>query len=266
MHQLFLRLFRIVLTVLCCLMVAQSAQAQKKRLTDRSDVKAFVQHMVKTHQFDKKQLETWLNQVQIQPEVLKSIAKPAESLPWYRYEPIFLTPERVNAGVQFWQENAATLTKASEVYGVPPEIIVAILGVETFYGKRAGKYGVFDSLVTLAFDYPPRAKFFRSELEQFLLLARTEKWDPKSIKGSYAGAMGYPQFIASSYHRFAVNLMKITNGICCIRAKTPSAALETILKPMVGNPINPLHSKRRWKANNFSKRLPAKPIPSLNIR
>lgn len=198
MRQLFL-------AMVCVFYSLTALAAANQTLTQREDVKTFVQHMVKQHQFNRKQLENWLNQVEIQQEVLTSIAKPAESLPWYRYEPIFLTSDRIKAGVAFWQDNKVSLEKASKKYGVPPEIIVSILGVESFYGQKKGKYPVFDSLATLAFDYPPRSKFFKDELEQFLLLAREQNWDPKSIRGSYAGAMGCPQFIASSYHHYAVD-------------------------------------------------------------
>jgi len=190
-------------TLLLCLfsftIVAHAA------FTDHPPVKQFIQHMVQKHHFSESELEACLNQVTIQTEVLTAIAKPAESKPWKHYQTVFLTPERIEQGVVFWQTHAQTLKKAQEKFGVPPEIIIAIIGVETFYGKRTGQYPVLDSLATLAFHYPPRATFFLSELEEFLLLAREEKWDPKQIKGSYAGAMGTPQFIASSYRRYAID-------------------------------------------------------------
>ncbi len=182
-----------------------SANAHEKPLTDREDVKAFVNMMVKKHHFDAVQLKSWLNKAKIQPTILTTISKPAEKMPWHRYEPIFLTQKRIDEGVVFWKQNKAALAKAEKEYGVPAEIITAIIGVETFYGKHAGQHSVLDSLVTLGFDYPPRSKFFLSELEEFLLLAREEKWDPTTIKGSYAGAMGKPQFISSSYRRYAID-------------------------------------------------------------
>lgn len=181
------------------------ATAETTPLTQRADVKAFIQRMVNQHHFDEKQLNTWFNQANVQPSIIASISKPAEVLPWHRYEAIFLTPQRIQEGAAFLQTHAKTLKAAQQKYGVPPEIIAAILGVETFYGTRTGQYNVLDSLITLGFDYPPRSKFFLSELEQFLLLARDEKWDPTQIKGSYAGAMGYPQFISSTYKHYAVD-------------------------------------------------------------
>ncbi|MBN9288172.1 MAG: lytic murein transglycosylase B [Gammaproteobacteria bacterium 39-13] len=174
-------------------------------LTERPDVKAFIQDMKRKHHFDEQLLKKWLGQAKIQSSIITTMTKPAEKKPWYKYQAIFLSPQRINDGVTFWQANKAALAKAEKEYGIPPEIVIAIIGVETFYGKHAGQYSVLDALVTLGFDYPPRSKFFLSELEEFLLLAREEKWDPTQIKGSYAGAMGKPQFIASSYRRYAVD-------------------------------------------------------------
>ena len=116
-----------------------------------------------------------------------------------------MTEQRINQGVQFWRDNRDTLERAQATYGIPPEMITAIIGVETFYGKYKGKYPVFDTLVTIAFDYPKRTAFFKKELEQYLLLIREEKLDAQALKGSYAGAMGKPQFISSSYRHYAVD-------------------------------------------------------------
>lgn len=181
------------------------AAAQESTFISRPAVQAFIQHMVDKHHFDRPMLEAWLSAVEIQPSIITAMTKPAEKLPWYRYQAIFLTPARIEGGVRFWQENKAQLVQAQAQYGVPAEIIVAILGVETFYGQHTGKYWVLDSLATLGFDYPPRSTFFLSELEEFFILAREEQWDPTTIKGSYAGAMGKGQFISSSYRRYAVD-------------------------------------------------------------
>jgi membrane-bound lytic murein transglycosylase B len=171
----------------------------------RSDVKDFIQMMASKHDYDSGMLADWFQRATKQEGTLKAIAKPAEGLPWYRYRKIFITEKRINHGVQFWQQHEKELERAQQDYGVPPEIIVAIIGVETFYGKHAGKYPVFDTLVTLGFDYPKRGEFFRSELEQYLLLIREENMEPFSLKGSYAGAVGKPQFISSSYRHYAVD-------------------------------------------------------------
>ena len=134
------------------------------------------------------------------------MARPAERVvPWFEYRNIFMTEERIAAGVRFWTEHAATLEQVAERYGVAPEMIVAIVGIETYFGTRMGRYRVLDALATLAFAYPPRAAFFTSELESFLLLSREEQVDPTAALGSYAGAMGAGQFIPSSYRAYAVD-------------------------------------------------------------
>ena len=174
-------------------------------LTQREDIKTFINQMVEKHQFDRKTLNAWFQEAKLQPSIITAMTKPAEKLPWYRYETIFLSPKRIQEGVTFWKENQADLDKAYAQYAIPPEIIVSIIGVETFYGKNCGNYRVLDSLVTLGFDYPPRSTFFLSELEQFFLLAREQGWDLTQIKGSYAGAMGKGQFMPSSYRKYAVD-------------------------------------------------------------
>lgn len=172
----------------------------------RNDIEQFINEMVKDHQFDREQLTHWLDQAEKKQAVLDAISRPAEKeKTWKDYRAIFMTEERINLGVQFWQANEKVLDDVSKKYGVPPEMIVAILGVETRYGRNTGSYRVIDALTTLGFDYPPRAKFFRSQLKEFFLLAREQKHDPLDLKGSYAGAMGYGQFIPSSYRHYAVD-------------------------------------------------------------
>ena len=175
------------------------------RLDPDTEIAPFVSELVSRHGFESEQLERILGGVRVRPDVLEAIARPAESLDWYQYRPIFLTETRIAKGEKFWRAHADTLTEASREFGVSAEIIVAIIGVETLYGTRKGKHLVLDSLATLAFRYPRRSKFFRSELEQFLLLAQQEGFDTPKVKGSYAGAMGIPQFISSSYRRYAVD-------------------------------------------------------------
>jgi len=183
--------------------------------SQREDVKEFINDMVKEHSFDRGLLVKWMEKVKQQKTAIAAIARPAEGKPWKDYRPIFITSKRINKGVTFWKKHAQTLAKAEKRYGVPAEIIVAIIGVETFYGKRSGNYPVLDALTTLGFDYPienttverrdRREKFFRKELKEFLLMSREEKVDPRTLKGSYAGAMGMPQFISSSFREYAVD-------------------------------------------------------------
>jgi membrane-bound lytic murein transglycosylase B len=173
---------------------------------DNPDVQGFIDSMVKQHQFNRQELETLFAGAKKREDILEAIARPAEKTkPWYEYRKIFIKPERIEGGVDFWKENVDILEKAREQYGVDPAIVVAVIGVETRYGANTGSYRVIDSLSTLAFAYPPRSKFFRSELEQFLILAREEDVDTRTAKGSYAGAMGYGQFIPSSYRNYAVD-------------------------------------------------------------
>ncbi len=174
-------------------------------VAERDDVKTFIQEMVDRHQFDVQKLTSLFSKVVLKQKIIDAISRPAEGKPWFQYRPIFVTKTRIREGVTFWNENEAILNAAEEKYGVPPEIIVAIIGVETRYGRHKGSYRVMDSLSTLAFAYPKRSKFFRSELEHYLLLTREEGLKALDIKGSYAGAMGKSQFISSSYRNYAVD-------------------------------------------------------------
>lgn len=174
-------------------------------LVQRPAVQTFISRMVEKHGFSKSDLDKLFGKVKIQQTIIDAMNHPAEHLPWYRYRKIFLTESRIQSGLKFWDNNHALLSRIASRYGVPPEIIVAILGVETRYGARTGSYRVIDSLSTLAFDYPPRGDYFQRELESFLLLTRQEKANPLQELGSYAGAMGMPQFMPSSYNTYAVD-------------------------------------------------------------
>lgn len=167
---------------------------------------AFIEKMVTQHKFDRAAVTALVEGAEINQSILDAISRPAERVvPWFEYRNIFLNEARIAAGAKFWTEHADIVSAASERYGVDPEIIVAIVGVETFFGTRMGRYRVLDALATLAFAYPPRAQFFAGELEHFLLLAREDKVDVKTALGSYAGAMGAGQFIPSSYRAYAVD-------------------------------------------------------------
>lgn len=167
---------------------------------------SFIAAMVEQHGFDRAELTALLDGAVIDSTVLETMARPAERVaPWFEYRNIFITEERIAAGVSFWNEHAETLDAVAERYGVAPEMIVAIIGIETYFGTRMGRYRVLDALATLAFAYPRRASFFSSELESFLLLAREEQVDVTTALGSYAGAMGAGQFIPSSYRAYAVD-------------------------------------------------------------
>ena len=172
------------------------------------DVRDFIQFMHEQHGFDVAHLTQQFSDIHSNATVLRAIqpaAVPEQQRSWERYRARFLNERRLGNGLRFWQENRAELLRAEAIYGVPQEIIVAIIGVETEYGRNMGKFSVLEALTTLAFDYPPRAAFFRGELEQFLLMARENGIRPLDYKGSYAGAIGIPQFMPSSQRRFAVD-------------------------------------------------------------
>lgn len=186
-----------------------SDKVSSVKLTSQEDatkaINTFAVEMANKYQFDKKEILQLLSSFKVRQDIIQKISKPAESLSWYRYRPIFIKNQRINQGVDFWKKHQETLQKAYQVYGVDPAIIVAIIGVETFYGKIQGSYPVIEALHTLGFYYPKRSKFFRQELEEFFLLAREQNWQLDQIKGSYAGAMGMGQFISSSYRHYAVD-------------------------------------------------------------
>jgi membrane-bound lytic murein transglycosylase B len=187
---------------------ADDVEPIQPKLTDREDVKTFINQMVDQHKFDHDKLVALFNNVKIQPKIITIMDRPAEGKPWKNYRPIFVTPKRINEGVVFWQQNETALKHIEKQYHVPASVIVAIIGAETFYGKQRGDYLVIEALSTLGFDYPRRAPFFKSELGEFLLLTREEKMDPMAIKGSYAGAMGPGQFMPSNYRKYAVDYDK----------------------------------------------------------
>ena len=173
---------------------------------ERDDVRAYVDELVAEHGFGRDALIATFADARHQPRIVEAMSRPAEkALKWFEYRRIFLKDNRIDRGIEFWAENKAALETALASYNVAPEYVVAIIGVETLFGRIMGSHRVLDALSTLAFDYPPRAGFFRNELTQFLLLVREEKRDPGDLKGSYAGAMGYGQFIPSSYRHYAVD-------------------------------------------------------------
>ena len=186
--------------------VVSAVELKKGDYKNRPEVNAFIERMAGQSDYTEQELVDLFSAVKKQSHLFELLDKPAEKeLQWHQYRHIFIKEKRIEQGVAFWRENQDLLAEISLKTGVPGEIIIAIIGVETFYGVYRGKDPVFDSLVTLAFDYPKRSAFFNRELEQLLLLTKEQNLDPKSLRGSYAGAMGMPQFIASSYRSYAVD-------------------------------------------------------------
>ena len=227
-------------TLAHCLMAALlSPAALAGEYEQRADVIAFAQEMQDRHAIEKSEVLATLAQAERKQTILDAISRPAETkLVWKQYRKIFMTPARIDGGVAFWKAHAQELEDISRQYGVNPEIIVAIIGVETSYGKNTGSYRVLDALSTLAFDYPPRAAFFRQQLAEFLVLAREQHQDPVSLTGSYAGAMGYGQFMPSSYRNFAVDYDK--DGFADIWRNTRDAIAS----------VAHYFQKHGWKTND----------------
>ncbi len=198
---MLIRYFILLWVSLLCSHVAIADE----KFSDRPDVKRFIRKMAQKHHFIASELSALFSTVTIRPAVMKSIKAPLEQKPWYTYQMLFVNEWRVRQGVEFWKKYRETLTRAEKQYGVPASIIVATIGIETRYGTNTGDYRVIDALSNIAFSDSPRAGFFRSELEQFLLLAREQHLNPLKVKGSYAGAIGQPQFMPSSYRQYAVN-------------------------------------------------------------
>ena len=173
---------------------------------DHPESQKIIKELVEVHSFDPNYVERVLRDARKQQKIIDSISKPAEfTWTWDRYKKLFIEDKRIKNGKNFIQNNINTLEKAEAEFGVPKEIIVAIMGIETRYGRIMGNYRVIDSLTTLGFDYPRRSKFFKDELIKYFLLTRENNLDIFSVKGSYAGAMGYGQFISSSYRAYAVD-------------------------------------------------------------
>ena len=166
-------------------------------------IQPFIDEMVSKHEFERDHLVKIFERAQHVPAVINAISLPSTIKPWTEYRANFINDKRITAGLKFWQLHEETLERAEWEFGVPQEIIVAIIGVETMYGRNSGKFSVLNALTTLAFDYPPREAFFRSELENYLVLAREQDWDVFQVKSSYAGALGIPQFMPSSYLKHA---------------------------------------------------------------
>jgi membrane-bound lytic murein transglycosylase B len=194
---------RIAAAALAALIAAPCAA---QTYADRPEARAFAAEMAERHGFAPQEVERVLAGARYLDSVVTLMTPaPPGARSWQRYRDNFVSPRRVEAGAQFWRRYAAALERAAAIYGVAPEYVVAIIGIETEYGRNTGSFRVLDALATLAFDYPRRAEYFRAELEQFLLLAREARADAGGFRGSYAGAIGIPQFMPGSIRRYAVD-------------------------------------------------------------
>ncbi len=188
-----------IFPLLACLLAMPAFSATLPGIPD------FIDEMVLRHDFKRDQLTALFAQAEHKPEIIEAISRPSTRKPWLEYRAAFVNQYRVRHGLAFWKKHRLDLIRAEKKYGVPQSIIVALIGVETLYGDKTGNFRTLDALTTLAFDYPRRAEFFRDELENYLLLAREQQFDLLEVKSSYAGAMGIPQFMPSSYRNYAVD-------------------------------------------------------------
>jgi len=190
---------KIILTffLLCSTLSVQAAELP--------GIPAFIDEMVARHHFKRAEMVRVFRRAEQRPDVIEAISKPATLKPWPEYRANFVNRERIGGGLKFWQKNGAALARAQREFGVPAEYIVAIIWVETQYGRNSGGYRALDALTTLAFSYPRRADFFRAELEQFLLLAREQDFNLLEINSSYAGALGIPQFMPGNFRKYALD-------------------------------------------------------------
>lgn len=191
--------------LLFLLLAASNTAVLGLDISAHQDVRALIDEMVREHGFRAGDLNRIFAHAQLRPAIVEAMQRPYEAKPWYQYRRLFITDQNIANGVEFWRANKEVLKRAEDVFGVPASIIVAIIGIETRYGKVQGKHPVIDSLTTLVLQYPRRSRYFRKELKHYLLLTRDEGLDPVATRGSYAGAMGIPQFLASSYRSYAVD-------------------------------------------------------------
>ncbi|HEU5280497.1 MAG TPA: lytic murein transglycosylase B [Gammaproteobacteria bacterium] len=206
-----------------------------QNFVNRPDVQAFINMMVKKYDFKKSDVTAVMNSVKIRPQVMIHFNKPLEIEPWRTYQMLFVNEWRIQHGVKFWKAHEEALKRAEATYGVPASIIVATIGIETKYGQSMGEYRVVDSLSSLGFSNSPRAAYFQSELAQLLLLAREQHVDPLKFEGSYAGAIGQPQFMPSSYRYYAVNF-----------SNSGTIDLSNDITDVIGSIANYYH-KHGWK-------------------
>jgi membrane-bound lytic murein transglycosylase B len=189
-------------SALCMPGLARPARVQPVLRTEYED---FIEEMAAKHSIGRVTLRRLFAQIRPQPSIIRAMNAPSTALPWHAFRKGHVDAARISGGVKFWTQHASILARAAREYGVPAEIITATIGIETHYGGYTGNFRILDALATLAFDYPKRAQYFREELEQFVLMGKEMSLDLATLRGSYAGAMGMPQFMPSSYRKYAVD-------------------------------------------------------------
>lgn len=237
------------------------------QLANKPEVKAFIKEMASEKTgYTQDELTLIFNNTEIKPDIIALMTKPAEKKPWYEYRKIFLNEGRIKQGVVFWNKHEKILNKVSKEYGVPPQIIIAILGAETHYGRILGGYRVIDALSTLAFDYPPRSKYFKKELEEFLLLCKEYKFDPLEVYGSYAGAMGFPQFMPSNYRSLSVDYNRKGHADLFTNIDDVVASIARYFKHHGWQPNQPVAFRASAKNANYEKYIKKSVKPNKTIK
>lgn len=246
---------------------SENASGQKASYaSDRPEVEAFIEDLVKNEQFIRKDVEFVLGKAQKSERVLELISRPAEKrLEWKDYRKIFMTDQRISEGVDFWLAHGETLARAEKEYGVPASIIVAIIGVETYYGRLTGGFKVLDALSTLSFDYPPRSTFFTRQLKEFLILVREQGLNPYELTGSYAGAMGIPQFMPSSYRAYAVDFTGDGQSNIWQQEEDAIGSVANYLKENGWRAGKPVASKARVQGTQYERAIGStvRPVKTL---
>lgn len=237
------------------------------QLANKPEVKAFINEMANQKTgYTQDELTLIFNKTEIKPDIIALMTKPAEKKPWYEYRKIFLNEDRIKQGVEFWNKHEKILDKVSKEYGVSPQIIIAILGAETRYGRILGNYRVIDALSTLAFDYPPRSKYFKRELEEFLMLCKEYKFDPLEVYGSYAGAMGFPQFMPSNYRSLSVDYNRKGHADLFTNVDDVVASIARYFKHHGWQPNQPVAFKASANNANYEKYLTNNVKPNKTIK
>jgi len=231
----------------------------------RPEVRVFIGEMVERHGFERAELVRIFSKAQFQPAIIRAISQPVTARPWYEYRPLFVNERRTVGGVTFWNNHAEKLEQARKEYGLPEEIVTAVIGVETIYGTQTGKYRVLDALVTLAFDYPRRSEFFRDELEQYLLLMREQGADVLKLRGSYAGAIGIPQFMPSSYRRYAIDFDGDTRKELLQSPADSIGSVANYLKMFGWEQGQPVAVRAQISSERYQEALAAGIKPSLTL-
>ncbi|SFU61034.1 membrane-bound lytic murein transglycosylase B [Nitrosomonas eutropha] len=258
------RLFLLIPIIL--ITYSASCWAAQPTPISRPEVRNFITYMVDQHQYEMNELERVFSQADFRPDILKLISTPASAITWDEYRKRFVNMQRIRGGINFWNKYASELEQARKIYGVPEEIIVAIIGIETAYGSSTGTYRIIDTLTTLAFDFPRRADYFREELEQYLLLAREQKFSLLDIKGSYAGAIGIPQFMPGSYRRYAVDFNHDGKIDLSGSAADAIGSVGNYLKEYGWEAGKPIAVRARIRSENFQKFLDAGIEPLHSVK